>query len=83
MNDYIEVNTSVENPEYPTRVRIIGYNGTFEHAGDYSAPRYDFSVQVEVRYNKVVDGKEEVYCRLAEINEVVTELDVYKTLTIK
>ena len=59
MNDYIEVNTSVENPEYPTRVRIIGYDGTFEHAGDYSAPRYDFSVQVEVRYNKVVDGKEE------------------------
>lgn len=59
MSDYIEVNTSVKNPEYPTRVRIIGFDGTFEHAGDYSAPRYDFSVQVQVRYNKVVDGKEE------------------------
>lgn len=59
MDDYIEVNTSVANPMYPTRVRIIDYDGTFEHADDYSAPRYDFSVQVEVRYNKVVDGKEE------------------------
>lgn len=58
MNDYIEVNTSVQNPNYPTRVRIVEFDGTLEHAGDYTPPTYTFSVKVEVCYNKVVDGKE-------------------------
>lgn len=57
--EYIEINTSCENQEFPTRARIIAFDGTFEHAGDYSAPQYTFSVQVEIMYNKVVDGKEE------------------------
>lgn len=54
----IDVNVNFENPEFPTRVRIIDLDGTFEHAGDYSAPEYTFSVKVEVQYNRVVDGKE-------------------------
>ena len=54
----IEVNTHFKNPEYPTRVRIIDLDGHFEHAGDYTGPKYTFSVEVEVKYNKVVDGKE-------------------------
>lgn len=58
-DEYIEVSTSCENPEFPTRVRIIAFDGTFEHAGDYSAPKYTYSVQVEVKYNRVVDNKEE------------------------
>lgn len=57
--DIIEVNTSVSNPEYPTRVRIVDFDGNFEHAGAYSSPKFTFSVKVEVEYNKVVDGKEE------------------------
>lgn len=55
----IEVNNHFENPEYPTRVRIIDLDGLFEHAGAYTGPKYTFSVEVEVKYNKVVDGKEE------------------------
>ena len=58
------------------------------YAGDiegYSYQGIDFNGKAAyyvLRASEVVDGKEEVYCRLAEINEVVTELDVYKTLTI-
>lgn len=58
------------------------------YAGDiegYSYQGVDFNGKAAyyvLRTSEVVDGKEEVYCRLAEINEVVTELDVYKTLTI-
>lgn len=55
----IEVNTHFENPEYPTRVTIIDLDGHFEHAGDYTHPKYIFSVKVEVKYNKVVEGKED------------------------
>lgn len=58
-DDYIEVSTSCRFPEFPTRVKIIAFDGTFEHADDNSAPKYTYSVQVEVKYNKVVDGKEE------------------------
>lgn len=58
-DEYIEVNTSVKNPQYPTRVRIIDFDGRFEHAGDYTPPEYIFSVQVEIKYNRIVDGKEE------------------------
>lgn len=35
-----------------------------------------------LRESEVKDGREEVYCRLAAVNEVVTELDINKTLTI-
>ena len=55
----IEVITHCKNPEYPTRVTIIDLDGTFEEAGDYTPPEYSFSVKVEIKYNKVVDGKEE------------------------
>ena len=55
----ITVHTSCENPEFPTRVRIIDLDGTFEEAGVYTPPEYSFSVKVEIKYNKVVDGKEE------------------------
>lgn len=58
-NEYIEVSSPVKNPQYPTRVRIIDFEGTFEHAGAYTPPEYTFSVLVEIKYNKVVDGKEE------------------------
>ena len=58
-DEYIEVSTPVKNPQYPTRVRIIDYDGTFEHAEAYTPPVYTFSVEVEIKYNKVVDGKEE------------------------
>ena len=58
-DEYIEVSTSVKNPQYPTRVRIVDFDGSFEHAGAYTPPEYTFSVQVEIKYNKVVDGKEE------------------------
>lgn len=58
-DEYIEVSTPVKNPLYPTRVRIIDFDGRFEHAGDYTPPEYIFSVQVEIKYNKIVDGKEE------------------------
>lgn len=69
--EYIEVSTSCENPEYPTRVRIIAFDGSFEHADDYSAPKYTYSVQVEALYNKVVDGKEEnlVACKFWTIED--------------
>ena len=55
----ITVHTNCENPEYPTRVRIIDLDGTFEEAEGYNPPEYSFSVKVEIKYNKVVDGKEE------------------------
>jgi hypothetical protein len=58
-DEYIEVSTSIKNPQYPTRVRIIDFDGRFEHAEAYTPPVYIFSVQVEIKYNKVVDGKEE------------------------
>ncbi len=58
-DEYIEVSTSVKNPQYPTRVRIIDFDGRFEHAEAYTPPTYTFSVQVEIKYNKIVDGKEE------------------------
>lgn len=58
-DEYIEVGTSVKNPQYPTRVRIVDFDGRFEHAGDYTPPEYIYSVQVEIQYNKIVDGKEE------------------------
>lgn len=48
----IEVNTQCENPEYPTRVTILGFQG------EYDDPDYTFSVQVQVEYNQVIDGKE-------------------------
>ena len=51
----ITVHTSCENPEFPTRVRIIDLDGTFEEAGVYTPPEYSFSVKVEIKYNKVVD----------------------------
>ena len=54
----IDVKTPCKNPEFPTRVRIIDLDGHFEHAGPYTGPKYTFSVEVEVKYNKVVDGKE-------------------------
>jgi len=54
----IDVNVNIENPEFPTRVRIIDLDGEFEHAEAYSTPKYTFSVKVEIKYNKVVDGKE-------------------------
>ena len=55
----IEVNTHFKNPEYPTRVTIIDLYGKFEHAGDYTPPHYTYSVKVEVKYNKLIDDKEE------------------------
>lgn len=55
----ITVHTSCENPEFPTRVRIIDLDGSFEEAEGYCPPEYSFSLKVEVKYNKVVDGKEE------------------------
>ena len=55
----ITIHTSCENPEFPTRVRIIDLDGSFEEARDYTPPEYTFSVKVEIKYNKVVDGKEE------------------------
>lgn len=57
--DIIEVNTSVSNPEFPTRIRIVDFDGNFEHSGDYTAPKFTFSVKVEVEYNKIVNDKEE------------------------
>lgn len=54
----IDIKTPCKNPEFPTRVRIIDLDGHFEHAGPYTGPKYTFSVEVEVKYNKVVDGKE-------------------------
>ncbi len=58
-DEYIQVSTSVKNPQYPTRVRIVDFDGRFEYAGDYTPPEYIFSVQVEIKYNRIVDGKEE------------------------
>ena len=57
--DIIEVNTSVSNTEFPTRIRIVDFDGYFEHSGDYTAPKFTFSVKVEVEYNKIVNDKEE------------------------
>lgn len=55
----IEVNNSVANPEFPTRISIIAFDGTFVHAEDYTPPYYSFSVKVEAKYNRVIDGREE------------------------
>lgn len=49
----IEVRNHCKNLEYPTRVTIIDFRG------EYDDPEYTFSVQVQVEYNHVVDGKEE------------------------
>lgn len=67
----IEVNNHCENPEYPTRVTIIDFDGKFVHAGDYTPPHYSFSVRVEVKYNKVVDDKEEnlITCSLWTVKD--------------
>ena len=55
----IEVITHCKNPEYPTRVTITDLDGHFEHAGDYTHPKYNYSLHIEVKYNKVIEGKEE------------------------
>ena len=53
------------------------------YTGDIAGYAYNgMAAYYVLETSNVVDGHEEVYCRLAEINEVVTELDIYKTLTI-
>ena len=34
-------------------------DGHFVHAGDYTPPKYNYSLQIEVKYNQVIDEKEE------------------------
>lgn len=67
----IEVITHCKNPEYPTRVTIIDLYGKFVHAGDYTPPHYTFSVKVEVKFNKVIDDKEEslISCSLWTVKD--------------
>ena len=67
----IEVITHCKNPEYPTRVTIIDLYGKFEHAGDYTPPHYTYSIKVEVKFNKVIDGKEEnlISCTLWTVKD--------------
>ena len=53
------------------------------YTGDIPGYAYNgMAAYYVLRTSEVVDGKEEIYCRLAEINEVVSELDIYKTLQI-
>ena len=53
------------------------------YTGDIANYAYNgMAAYYVLRTSEVKDGKEEVYCRLAAINEVVTDLDVNKTLTI-
>ena len=53
------------------------------YTGDIANYAYNgMAAYYVLRTSETKDGKEEVYCRLAQVNEVVTELDVYKTLTI-
>ena len=53
------------------------------YTGEIAGYQYnDMAAYYVLRTSEVVDGKEEVYCRLASVNEVVTELDINKTLTI-
>ena len=53
------------------------------YTGDIPGYAYNgMAAYYVLRTSEVKDGKEEIYCRLAEINEVVSELDIYKTLQI-
>ena len=53
------------------------------YAGDIPGYQYNgMAAYYVLRTSEVVDGREEVYCRLAEINEVFDKVDVFKTLTI-
>ena len=57
------------------------YKGLY--TGDIEGYAYNGMAAYYVeRTSETINGKEEVYCRLASVNEVVTDLDIYKTLTI-
>ena len=53
------------------------------YTGDIPGYEYNgMAAYYVLRTSEVVDGREEIYCRLAEINEVFDKVDIYKTLTI-
>ena len=57
------------------------YKGLY--TGDIEGYAYNGMAAYYVeRTSETKNGKEEVYCRLASVNEVVDDLDIYKTLTI-
>lgn len=57
------------------------YKGIY--TGDIEGYAYNGMAAYYVeRTSETKDGKEEVYCRLASVNEVVDDLNIYKTLTI-
>ncbi|MBQ7713010.1 MAG: hypothetical protein IJT69_04250 [Clostridia bacterium] len=53
------------------------------YAGEIENYEYNgFAAYVVERESRIVDGKEEIYCRLASLGDVVKNIDIYKTLTI-
>ena len=62
------------------------YTGDIEgytyRVGDHDVDLNGMAAYYVLRTSEAVDGHEEIYCRLAEINEVFDELDIFKTLTI-
>ena len=53
------------------------------YTGDIEGYAYNgMAAYVLLNDSEVVDGKEVLFCRLADVNEVVSEIDVYKTLTL-
>ena len=57
------------------------YKGVY--TGDIDGYAYNgMAAYYVLATSEAKDGREEVYCRLAAVNEVVTDLDIYKTLTI-
>ena len=53
------------------------------YEGDIEGYEYNgYAAYTVVRDSEVVDGREEVYCRLANLDEVVDELDIYKHVAL-
>ncbi|MBO4472828.1 MAG: hypothetical protein J5765_03365 [Clostridia bacterium] len=62
-----------------------GFDADLEvlYAGDIPGYEYNgMAAYVVERESEIVDGKEEIYCRLAGVSDVVKKIDIYKTLTI-
>ena len=62
---------------------IFDENLSLLYSGEIPGYEYNgMAAYTVLRESQVKDGREEIYCRLAEVSEVVTDIDIYKNLPI-